>query len=197
MARPALELTPKRAEIADAALRIIETRGIAALTTSALAGELGVSSGAPFRHFANRDEILEAVVLRVEELILGTFPPETAPPLERIQALLQARAKVVGGHRGIGRLMFSEQFAMALPEAAAARLGAVVARTRAFLLDALEDARREGLIRADLAPQALLTVVFGLLMHLVYTQAAGQGRAGDAGETCATLIAILQPPPAG
>jgi hypothetical protein len=86
---------------------------------------------------------------------------------------------------------------MALPEAAAARLGAVVARTRAFLLDALEDARREGLIRADLAPQALLTVVFGLLMHLVYTQAAGQGRAGDAGETCATLLAILQPPPAG
>ena len=31
MARPALELTPKRAEIADAALRIIETRGIAAM----------------------------------------------------------------------------------------------------------------------------------------------------------------------
>ncbi|HEY3270173.1 MAG TPA: TetR/AcrR family transcriptional regulator [Geothrix sp.] len=196
MARPVLELTPKRAEIADAALRIIETRGIAALTTSALAGELGVSSGAPFRHFANREEILEAVVLRVEELILGTFPPETAPPLERIQALLRARVKVVGGHRGIGRLMFSEQFAMALPEAAATRLRTVVARTQAFLLDALAEAQREGAIRTDLPPKALLTVVFGLLMQLVYTQAAGHGRTGDIGETCATLLAILQLPPA-
>ena len=196
MARPVLELTPKRAEIADAALRIIETRGIAALTTSALAAELGVSSGAPFRHFANREEILEAVALRVEELVLGTFPPETDPPLERLQALLRARAKVVGGHRGIGRLMFSEQFALALPEAAAARLRAVVTRTQAFLLRALEEGQREGSLRGDLAAKALLPVVFGMLMQLVHAQAAGQARARDTGETCATLLTLLQPPPA-
>ncbi len=196
MARPALELTPKRAEIADAALRIIETRGITALTTAALAGELGVSSGAPFRHFASRDEILEAVVLRVEELILATFPPQAAPPLERIRALLRARAKVVGGHRGIGRLMFSEQFALALPEAAAARLRSVVARTRAFLLEALEEGQREGAVRADLSPEALLAVVFGLLMHLVYAQTTGQRRALDADETGDTLLVLLSPPAA-
>lgn len=194
MARPALELTPKRAEIADAALRVIETRGIAALTTAELAAELGVSSGAPFRHFANRDEILEAVVLRVEELILPTFPPDTAPPLERIQALLRARARVVGGHRGIGRLMFSEQFALALPEAAAARLRSVVVRTRTFLLEALAEAQREGAIRADPPAKALLPVVFGSLMHLVHAQAAGQGRPGDADETWATLLALLHSP---
>lgn len=196
MGHSLLELTPKRIEIADAALRIIATQGIAALTTSALAGELGVSSGAPFRHFANREEILEAVVLRVEDLILGTFPPETAPPMDRIQALLQARTRVVGGHRGIGRLMFSEQFAMALPEAAVARLRAVVVRTRAFILAAIEAAQGEGAIRSDLAPRALADVVFGMLMHLVHTQALGQGRSGDADEAYATLLALLQPPSA-
>lgn len=196
MARPVLELTPKRVEIADAALRIIETRGIAALTTSALAAELGVSSGAPFRHFANREEILEAVALRVEELILGTFPPETDPPMERLQALLRARAKVVGGHRGIGRLMFSEQFALALPETAAARLRAVVLRTQAFLLRVLEEGQREGALRGDLAAKALLPVVFGMLMQLVHAQTSGQGRAGDTDEACATLLALLQPPSA-
>ena len=196
MNHPSLELTPKRAEIADAALRIIETRGIAALTTSALAAELGVSSGAPFRHFAGREEILEAVVLRVEELILATFPPDAGPPLDRIQGLLRARAKVVGGHRGLGRLMFSEQFAMALPAAAADRLKAVVLQTRAFLLRALNEAQGEGTIRSDLTPEALLTVVFGLLMHLVYAQAAGHGLPQDADATCATLRALLQPPAA-
>jgi AcrR family transcriptional regulator len=195
MAEPTLDLTPKRAEIADAALRIIESRGIAALTTSALAGELGVSSGAPFRHFANREEILEAVALRVEALILDTFPPETAPPLERIKALLQARTRVVGGHRGIGRLMFSEQFAMALPEAAVARLRAVVVRTRAFILAAIEAAQREGAVRSDLAPEALADVVFGMLMHLVHTQALGQGRSGDADAAYATLLALFRPLP--
>jgi AcrR family transcriptional regulator len=196
MSRPASELSPKRAEIADAALRIIETRGITALTTSALAAELGVSSGAPFRHFASREEILEAVVQRVEELILATFPPETAPPLDRIQGLLRARAQVVGGHRGIGRLMFSDQFVLALPASAAARLRAVVARTRDFLLAALVEAQRDATIRADLTPKALASVTFGLLMQLVHAQAAGQGQASDADEACATLRTLLQPPAA-
>lgn len=193
MTQRPLELTPKRAEIADAALRIIESRGIAALTTSALAGELGVSSGAPFRHFANREEILEAVVLRVEQLVLDTFPPETTAPLDRIQALLRARAKMVGGHRGIGRLMFSEQFALALPAASAARLRSAVVRTQTFLLEALEAAQKEGSIRADLSPKALLTVVFGMLMQLVHAQATGQGKTGTTDEACTTLITLLQP----
>lgn len=196
MARPAPDPNPKRIEIADAALRIIATRGIAALTTSALAAELGVSSGAPFRHFANREAILEAVAHRVEELVLATFPPESLPPLERIQALLRARSRMVGGHPGIGRLMFSEQFALALPPVAATHLREVVLHTRSFLLRALEEAQREGTVRRDLAPEALLTVVFGLLMHLVYTQATGRGRSQDSEATCSTLRTLLQPPAA-
>jgi AcrR family transcriptional regulator len=195
MTQPPLELTPKRAEIADAALRIIESRGIAALTTSALAGELGVSSGAPFRHFANREEILEAVVLRVEQLVLDTFPPETAAPLDRIQALLRARAKMVGGHPGIGRLMFSEQFSLALPPASASRLRAAVVRTQTFLLEALEAAQKEGGIRVDLPPKALLTVVFGVLMQLVHAQTTGQGKSAHVDEACTTLLTLLQPLP--
>lgn len=196
MLKPPFELTPKRLEIADAALRIIETRGIAALTTSALATELGVSSGAPYRHFESREQILEAVVLRVEEMILGTFPPATTPPLDRIQALLLARVKMVEGNRGIGRLMVSEQFALVLPPSAAARLGSVVIRTRAFLLDALAEAQRAGAVRTDLTPKALLRVVFGLLLHLVHSQAVGQARAEDLEETRTTLLAILRPPTA-
>lgn len=195
MARSPLELTPKRTEIADAALRIIGERGIAALTTNALAQELGVSSGAPFRHFADRSEILEAVALRVEELILETFPPDTDPPLQRLLALLRARAQVIGGRQGIGRLMLSEQFAMALPDPAARRLRGLVTRTRAFLLAALEAAQTQGAIRSDLTSKALLPVVFGVLMNLVFSQATGGARSAEADEACDTLLVLLGPPP--
>ena len=129
MAGPPLQLTPKRMEIADAALRIIGRDGIAALTTTALAAELGVSAGAPFRHFANREEILEGVALRVEELILQTFPDRSGRALERIRLLFRARARTVGRHAGIASLMFSDQFTLALPGAAAKRLRNLVAST--------------------------------------------------------------------
>ena len=73
--------TPRRTEIADAALRIIGERGITSLTTATLAAELGVSSGAPFRHFASLDELLEETAHRVVELVEASFPPPGLGPL--------------------------------------------------------------------------------------------------------------------
>ncbi len=184
-------LTPKQIEIADAALRIIGTQGITALTIAVLAAELGVSQGAPFRHFANREEILDAVVRRVEEVILSTFPGPMDSPLARIAALLQARAGAVGRHTGIARLMFSDQVAMALPKLAAKRLRNLVMMTRAFLLDALDAAAKAGEIRTDLSPASLLPIVLGTLQILVFARSLGVAKDSEALETCNTLFALL------
>src|SRR5712692_6190825 len=45
----------------DAALRIVEMQGTAALTLRAAARLAGVSQAAPYRHFANKEAILAAV----------------------------------------------------------------------------------------------------------------------------------------
>lgn len=187
-------LSPKRLEIVDAALRIIGRQGIASLTTATLAAELGVSGGAPFRHFANREEILEAVALRVEELILETVPDCSCLPLERIRLLFKARAKAVGNQAGIARLMFSDQFTLALPKNAADRLKSLVSRTRYFLLEALNEGADGGEIRSDLGPEALLPIVMGTLQHLVFTGALGLVRIGDTDAVLDTLMILLEPP---
>ena len=188
-----LTLTPKRLEIADAALKIIGTQGISALTTATLAAELGVSVGAPFRHFANREEILEAVAVRVEELILETIPDCECAPLDRIRLLFLSRAKAVGLHAGIARLMFSEQFTLALPKNAAKRLKQLVTRTRTFLLDALHEAVERGDIRADLPVESLLPVAMGTLQHLVFARSLGLNKDAEAAEVAETLITLLAP----
>lgn len=193
MAGPTLQLTPKRMEIADAALRIIGRDGIAALTTTALAAELGVSAGAPFRHFANREEILEAVALRVEELILQTFPDRSGQALDRVRLLFRARARTVGRHAGIASLMFSDQFTLALPKPAAKRLKNLVASTRSFLLEALREAAGQGRIRTDLAPEALLPIAMGTLQYLVFAHSLGTAKDGDVDAASATLLELLAP----
>ena len=194
MREMALPLTPKQVEIADAALRIIGNQGISALTTTALAAELGVSPGAPFRHFANRGEILEAVALRVEGVILATFPEPAGSPLERIANLFRARAGAVGRHFGIARLMFSEQFTLALPATAAKRIKNLMATTRSFLLDSLEEAARAGELRADFTPEAVLPIVLGTLQFLVFSRSMGAAKDPAAGDPGATLIALLAAP---
>ena len=198
MVIPAPPFTPKRQEIADAALHLIGRRGIAALTMASLAEELGVSPGAPFRHFASREEILDAVARRVEELISATLPDPTLPPLVRLERLFLDRARTVGKHAGIARLVFSEQFSLALPKTAADRLHGLVKRTRASVLEALEEAAQEGSIRCDIPLEALQTVVVGSLQHMVFLGAMTPAikKKPDAKEVFQVLMRLLEPLPA-
>ena len=197
MPAPNLPLTPKQAEIADVALEIIGERGIAALTTAALAQAMGVSSGAPFRHFESRDSILEAAAQRVGEMVAGTYPDASLPPMARLLGLFQARVETIGNRPGVARFIFSEQFALALPPAAAARMLDLVRGTRAFVLLALEEAVARGEVRSDLPPKALLPIVLGSLQHLVFLNAlpTGLGRAPRAAEVFRTLTHLLSPTP--
>lgn len=193
---PGEDKSQKRIEIADAALRVIGTRGIAGLTTAALAEELGVSVGAPFRHFKSRDEILEAVALRVADLIEATFPDAGLPPLQRLEELFRARVEMLGRESGIARLIFSDQFTKALPAEAVVHIHRVVKQTRSFVLQALEEAAETGLIRRDIPPRDLLVPVMGTLQHLGFlTALSTEGRdfkRPDPSRIVATLLALLR-----
>lgn len=197
MRDPQQPLTPKQIEIADAALRIIGDRGIAALTTASLTQQLGVSSGAPFRHFASREEILEAAAQRVAEMVADTYPDASLTPLERLRALFLARVNTVGKRAGVARFIFSEQFALALPPAAVERMLDLVRGTRVFVLHALKEGMEQGEIRTDLPPKALLPIVLGSLQHLVFLNALppGLGKAPKATEVFASLTCLLAPIP--
>ena len=188
-----LVLTPKQVEIADAALKIIGERGITALTTASLAQELGVSSGAPFRHFASRDEILSAAAQRVAELVAETYPDPSLPPMERLRGLFQARVHTVGKRTGVARFIFSDQFALALPPLAVAQMQDLVRGTRAFVLTILKEAQEQGEIRSDIAPKDLLPIILGSLQHLVFLSALplGLGKAPKAGDVFDNLARLL------
>ncbi|MFJ8084420.1 TetR/AcrR family transcriptional regulator [Streptomyces sp. NPDC096205] len=60
MARPRKPLLSTD-RIVDAARELVDTEGLAAVSTRRLAGELGVSGPSLYNHFRTKDEILEAV----------------------------------------------------------------------------------------------------------------------------------------
>ena len=50
-----------KSALIDAALQILDTRGIEALSLRALASEVGVSHMAPYAHFKNKTELFQAI----------------------------------------------------------------------------------------------------------------------------------------
>jgi len=95
----------------------------------------------------------------------------------------------------VARFIFSDQFALALPPAAVARIQDLVRGTRAFVLQALQDGRASGAIRGDLPPQDLAPIVMGSLQHQVFLSALPPGPGGPAPLTDVfpTLAALLAP----
>ncbi|MBX3496924.1 MAG: helix-turn-helix transcriptional regulator [Parvibaculum sp.] len=65
-----------RRGLMDAAITLIDIRGRHALTMREAARRAGVSEAAPYRHFANLDELLGAVALEGYEILIGDL--ETA-----------------------------------------------------------------------------------------------------------------------
>jgi AcrR family transcriptional regulator len=162
--KPTLE---RREEIAAAALRIIGERGVTALTTATLADAVGVTSGALFRHFESREEILDEAVRHAVEQIEASFPDPSLPPRERLFGLARNRVRLFAGDPGLAWLLRSDQAYLTLPPAAIEKLRDLVARSRQYLLDALRQGTREGSIRNDIQPDALLVVVMGTVHALI------------------------------
>ncbi len=185
----------RQAELTDAALHLIATEGIAALSTRRLADAVGLSTGAIFRHVASLDALLDAVVTRVEAVLAETYPAPTLPPLERLLAFATARSTAVGDRLGILRLVLSEQFLLALPADGSARLAACVQRSRTYVLDCLRAGQATGEIRRDLPAAGLAPIVLGTIQVLALTAARPRPRDGDAGAVLDSLRALLGAPP--
>lgn len=183
----------RQSELVAAALEIIATRGIAALGTRTLAAQVGLSSGAIFKHFASIDALLMAVVDHVSEVLAASLPDPALPPLDRLVAFVERRSQAVGGRAPIQQLMLSDQFLLALPKGGADKLAHQVDETWRFVRQAIEEAQAAGQIRADVPPRAAAIVVMGTTQMLARSQARARLGAGEPGEVLATLMAMLGP----
>ena len=65
-----------RAAIIDATLALVEEEGVAAVSVREVAKRLGVSPGAPFRHFANKKSLLTAVATEAMQAFSAAIQEE-------------------------------------------------------------------------------------------------------------------------
>jgi AcrR family transcriptional regulator len=182
----------RRPQIAAAALRLIGERGLPALTSATLAAEVGLTSGALFRHFPSLDGILEQAVESATSRLAATFPPAESPARERLFALVRGRVELLAGDPGLAWLLRSDEAFLALPPAAVARLRALVERSRAFLLDALREGAATGTIRRDVEPEALLVLVLGTVHALVGFRGVHRGAPSSVPPRTARVLAALE-----
>ncbi len=149
------------------AQELLETEGPSSWTVRAAARIAGVSSGAPYRHFADKDTLLAAVAARgFDELrseIATRLEQAEEDALARFQALGEAYVSFAIARPGRYQIMFGRDI---LNRDLHPELCAAADRAFASLLDEVERAQQAGLLRNDSPAPALAAgawaVVHGL-----------------------------------
>src|SRR5258706_1719074 len=99
-----------RRVLLEAAVRVIDSEGLAALSLQALARRAGVSSGAPYHHFENREELLVAIADQGFELLIAEMRRAAAEarddPAVKLRGLGLGYIRFAVAHRGHFRVMF-------------------------------------------------------------------------------------------
>lgn len=172
-------LTERQAQIVDAALQIIATRGSRRFTADLLAKEVGFTSGALYRHFAGMNEVVDAIVDRVGEVLFEGFPSEATDPIERLKLFFYRRVRTIIGNPHVSRLLLSDHLAQAGGSAQSKRLDEFKRRSRAFVMECLKEGNAAGMLVDGMSPKAGAVVVLGSILALSHAAARVANRSDN------------------
>jgi AcrR family transcriptional regulator len=99
-----------RTELVDAAIALIAEQGVRGFSLAEASRRLSVTAAAPYRHFADRDELLAAVAVRalhVFTAMLATEAGEADGPEQWLAAMARAYVRFAAKKRPMFETLFS------------------------------------------------------------------------------------------
>ncbi len=138
-----------RRELLDEAVATIRDEGVEALTLRGIGARLGVSRTAPYRHFADKRALLDAVAtegFRTLRAQLIAAWDEGGRTTEAFDAMGAAYVRFAVGNPSHYRVMFG---GFVEPETCEASLAGEAAGAFQALVDALASLQADGVVRGD------------------------------------------------
>jgi len=168
------EITGRQRQIIEAALAIVAERGPEALTIKGIAGRVGFSDAAVYRHFRDKAHILSTIVdlfAGSSHQLLKEIQACDCPSLDKLKLFFLDRCRVFAADRVLATVMFAENLFQNDP-LLAAKVHQVMQGHRRLLMAAIRDGQRQNALR-DLPANHLFIMVMGSLRLLVLQWRAG------------------------
>lgn len=106
-----LPAAERRAVTVEAVVELAAEQNPNDITTAAIAKRMGLTQGALFRHFPNKDAIIQAVMEWVAERLLARVDKAVraaSSPIAALEAMFMAHVEFVAEHPGVPRMLFGE-----------------------------------------------------------------------------------------
>lgn len=159
----------RRAATVEVVVELAAEQNPGDITTAAIAMRMGLTQGALFRHFPNKDAILQAVMAWVADRLLSRMEKavQAAPsPLAALEAMFMAHVEFVVEHPGAPRMLFGEL--QRAEQTAAKHLAQTFIRRYGERLHRLiEQGKACGELDGGLDTEAAATLFIGTIQGLV------------------------------
>jgi len=155
----------RKEEIVQAALEVVGSKGVRALTIAAIANSAGMSEANIYRHFSGKDEIYSALAEFIGSAVMGNaaaIAGGSRKPLEKLETIFFSHITLITEHPGIPRFVFSEDIHLgqrSVADSLALRIGNYIATVTGVIAAGIA----EGELRPGLSPRETALTLLGMI----------------------------------
>ena len=163
--KPAAE---RQAEIVEATVKLAATAGPDRLSLDAVAGAVGISQPAIFRHFPTKKRLWLAVAAWIAERLTGVWEgaEAEAAPMDRLRKMVHGQLKLVRSTPAIPAILFSRTL-HSENEALRQVFETLIAAFHERLTRQISAAQADGSIRGDADPAQLASLVMSVVQGTI------------------------------
>lgn len=155
----------RKEQIVEAALHILSDNEVRKLKITAIAAHLGLAPSALYRHFKNRDAILNAILEHIRARLytnVENVRQTKDNSVERLQELLFRHGRLISRNQGIPRLIFSDEL-WGQERVKRQKMYRIVSGYLAELEDIVREGQKKGEISKEISPAAVARMFFGIV----------------------------------
>lgn len=183
----------RRAVTVAAVIELAAQQNPSAISTAAIAKHMSVTQGSLFRHFANKDAILEAVMNWVAQRLLARIDnamQNQTTAIAALQAAFMTHIQFISEHPGVPRLLFGE---LQRKENTAAKklVTALLGQYRQRIQQTLEQGKHNQELSTELDSAAAAQLFIGSIQGLV-VQSIVTGNSGSLQQEAKDIFVLYQ-----
>ena len=161
-----LDTEIRREQIAEAALALLANQGLGRLSVAAVARRVGLVPSGIYRHFENKDQMLEAVLGLLERRlgrVVETAEQSSRDPLKRLRKVLMGHIRIIRDARAVPRMIFADDGAKISP-ALRDRIRGMLQGYLGHVGRFVREGQEAGSIRPELPPETVALMFLGIIM---------------------------------
>ncbi len=168
----------RQEQIVEAALDIIATEGLHALSIAGIAKRVGIVSSALYRHYNGKEEVLDAVLVFIRKRLMSNVDhvvKETRDPLQRLKRILMRHARMLDENRAIPHVVFSDWIYTGHPERKA-KVADIITGYLGIIREIIKEGKNDGTIRPDTDTEAASVMFLGMILPAAVLSNVSEGR---------------------